>query len=176
MVKNCSIPDLCLYGTRICYLVFNFPSVWWYLIRRIPKQSFTSHLNMFWMHTYNFSRFPCYICVPVWYPSLCHQSYRPTEEDISVDRERERFWCGGHLHPRTAQGDPAMAWLMTHGLQNTSSSEPPLHIKKNMHMYKVQPNLLYITFNCLLKSSDITLRWLQAWMHNTFTRGHYWIA
>lgn len=83
------------------------------------------------------------------------------------------FWCEGHLHPPAAQGDPVTAWLMTHGLQNTSRSEPPMHMKHNMH--KVQSNLLYVLFNCPLNSSD-NLRWRQAQVHNTFTRGSCWLA
>ncbi len=88
----------------------------------IPRKLITSRLDMFWTHTHVFSRFPSNVYVTAEHSSPCHQLHWPTEEDIGAERTGDCVLVRG-----AAQGDPVMAWLMTPGLQNTSSSEPPMH-------------------------------------------------
>lgn len=114
---------------------------------------------MFWMHTPVLGRFPSY-------PSTCHQSHWHTEEDIGAERRGDCVLVRGAPSSTSSSRWSVRAWLMTHGLQNTSGSEPPMHIKYNLHMHKEQSNLLYVIFNCPLNSSGNNLR-----VHNTFTRG-----
>lgn len=145
------------------YLVFHFASV--YLIRiRICESRGSCYITSghVWTHTPVFSRFPSNVYVTAEYSSPCHQLHWPTEEDISVERTGDCVLVRG-----AASSTSSSRWSSCHGLINDSQSAEHQQLRA-AHAQCSQ--------TCPLNSSDDNMRWRQARVHNTFTRGRCLLA
>lgn len=130
-VKNGSIPASCLHCSRIRLSGLTFSiSI---LIRIRIGESRGSWLYHVWTcsETPVFSRFPSYVCVTVGYPSPCHQSHWPTEEDISAERRGDCVLVRG-----TPSSSSSSRWSC-HGLINDSRSAEHQQIRA-AHAHKTQ--------------------------------------